>query len=561
VETGPRRKDGVTRSARGTNSILRSLSPRLYDGVQSKHSNFWLKNNFKKMQNLQKISRCLISVSDKSGIVELAQNLVARGVEIISTGGTCKLLAEKKIPVKDISDFTGFPEMMDGRVKTLHPKVHGALLAVLDNPEHVAAAKAHDIESIDLLIINLYPFVETVAKTTDEEEIIENIDIGGPAMVRSASKNFAYKTVITDASQYQNLIAEMEKNSNATSFEFRKSMAAQAFKNIADYDLAISCWFNQSDFSLRGNLKQELRYGENSHQKAAVFSTSNSGIVNAKQLQGKELSYNNLNDSDAAYNLVLEFQKPACAIIKHANPCGTVIGGTLLEAYTRALSSDPKSAFGGIVALNGKIDEALATELSKMFFEVIIAREIDEKALAILAEKKNLRVLIADFKTSAEIQVKSISGGFLIQELDRKNITQKDLKLVTTKAANETEIEQLIFAMNVCKHVKSNAIIVVQDFQTVGIGAGQMSRVDSCEIACKKASEFFDGEKNVNKASGGFLASDAFFPFADNIEIAASFGIKAIIAPGGSMRDEEVIAKANEKGIALYFVETRHFKH
>ncbi len=561
METGPRRKDGVTRSARGTNSILRSLSPRLYDGVQSKHSNFWLKNNFKKMQNLQKISRCLISVSDKSGIVELAQNLVARGVEIISTGGTCKLLAEKKIPVKDISEFTGFPEMMDGRVKTLHPKVHGALLAVLDNPEHVAAAKAHDIESIDLLIINLYPFVETVAKTTDEEEIIENIDIGGPAMVRSASKNFAYKTVITDASQYQNLIAEMEKNSNATSFEFRKSMAAQAFKNIADYDLAISCWFNQSDFSLRGNLKQELRYGENSHQKAAVFSTSNSGIVNAKQLQGKELSYNNLNDSDAAYNLVLEFQKPACAIIKHANPCGTAIGSTLLEAYKRALSSDPKSAFGGIVALNGKIDEALATELSKMFFEVIIAREIDEKALAILAAKKNLRVLIADFKTSAEIQVKSISGGFLIQELDRKNITQKDLKLVTSKTANETEIEQLIFAMNVCKHVKSNAIIVVQDFQTVGIGAGQMSRVDSCEIACKKASEFFDGEKNVNKASGGFLASDAFFPFADNIEIAASFGIKAIIAPGGSMRDEEVIAKANEKGIALYFIETRHFKH
>ncbi len=513
------------------------------------------------MQNLQKISRCLISVSDKSGIVELAQNLVARGVEIISTGGTCKLLAEKKIPVKDISEFTGFPEMMDGRVKTLHPKVHGALLAVLDNSQHVAAAKAHGIESIDLLIINLYPFVETVAKTTDEEEIIENIDIGGPAMVRSASKNFAYKTVITDASQYQNLIAEMEKNSNATSFEFRKNMAAAAFKNIADYDLAISSWFNKSDFSLRGNLKQELRYGENSHQKAAVFSTSNSGIVNAKQLQGKELSYNNLNDSDAAYNLVLEFQKPACAIIKHANPCGTAIGATLLEAYTRALSSDPKSAFGGIVALNGKIDEALALELSKMFFEVIIAREIDEKAQVILAAKKNLRVLIADFKTSAEIQVKSVSGGFLIQELDRKNITENDLKLVTKNSANETEIEQLIFAMNVCKHVKSNAIIVVQDFQTVGIGAGQMSRVDSCEIACKKAAEFFDGEKNVNKASGGFLASDAFFPFADNIEIAASFGIKAIIAPGGSMRDAEVIAKADEKGVALYFIETRHFKH
>ena len=513
------------------------------------------------MQNLQKIKRCLISVSDKSGIVELAQNLAARGVEIISTGGTSKLLTQNNIANKDISDFTGFPEMMDGRVKTLHPKVHGALLAVLDNVEHVKAAAEHEIEAIDLLIINLYPFVETVAKTSDEEEIIENIDIGGPAMVRSASKNFGYKTVITSSAQYQNLLAEIEKNSGATSFEFRKKLAAQAFKNIADYDLAISNWFNQSDFSLRGNLKQELRYGENSHQKAAVFSTSNSGIVNAKQLQGKELSYNNLNDSDAAYNLVLEFQKPACAIIKHANPCGTAIGETLFEAYARALSSDPKSAFGGIVALNGKIDEALALELSKMFFEVIIAREIDEKAQAILAAKKNLRLLIADFKKSAEIQVKSISGGFLIQELDQKNITKNDLKLVTKKAANETEIEQLIFAMNVCKHVKSNAIIVVQDFQTVGIGAGQMSRVDSCEIACKKAAEFFDGEKKIDKAKGGFMASDAFFPFADNIEIAAFFGIKAIIAPGGSMRDEEVIAKADDKEIALYFIETRHFKH
>ena len=513
------------------------------------------------MQNLQKISRCLISVSDKSSIVELAQNLVARGVEIISTGGTCKLLAEKKIPVKDISEFTGFPEMMDGRVKTLHPKVHGALLAVLDNVEHAAAAKAHGIESIDLLIINLYPFVETVAKTSDEEEIIENIDIGGPAMVRSASKNFAYKTVITSCEQYQNLIAEMDKNQNATSFEFRKDLAAQAFKNIADYDLAISKWFNKSDFSLRGNLKQELRYGENSHQKAAVFSTSNFGIVNAKQLQGKELSYNNLNDSDAAYKLVLEFTKPACAIIKHANPCGTAIGANLVEAYKRALSSDPKSAFGGIVALNGKIDESLAAELSKMFFEVIIARAIDEKAAAVLATKKNLRVLIADFLKAEEIQVKSVSGGFLIQEFDHKNIAKKDLKLATKTSVSDSEIEQLIFAMNVCKHVKSNGIVVVQDFQTVGVGAGQTSRVDACEIACKKAAEFFDGEKNVNKASGGFLASDAFFPFADNIEIAASFGIKAIIAPSGSMRDEEVIAKANEKGIALYFIETRHFKH
>jgi phosphoribosylaminoimidazolecarboxamide formyltransferase/IMP cyclohydrolase len=509
------------------------------------------------MPNFQKISRCLISVSDKTNIVELAKFLSLQGVELISTGGTRKLLAEQKIPVKDISDFTGFPEMMDGRVKTLHPKVHGGLLAVLDNAEHVLAAKEHEIESIDLLIINLYPFVETVAKTNDEEEIIENIDIGGPAMVRSASKNFAYKTVITSVGQYENLIAEMKSNSGATSFEFRKSLAAQAFKNIADYDIAISNWFNKSDLCVSGTLKQNLRYGENSHQKAALYATRDSGIVGAKQLQGKELSYNNLNDSDAAYNLVLEFEKPACAIIKHANPCGTAIGSDLLEAYTRALSSDSKSAFGGIVALNGKINEALATELAKMFFEVIIAKEISEEARLILAAKKNLRVLLADFKKSAETQIKSVSGGFLVQDLDQKIITKNDLKLVSKKSVSDAEIEQLIFAMSVCKHVKSNAITVVQNFQTVGVGAGQMNRVDACEIACKKSLEF----KNESLGGEKFLASDAFFPFADNIEIAASYDIKAIIAPGGSMRDEEVIAKADEKGIALYFIETRHFKH
>jgi phosphoribosylaminoimidazolecarboxamide formyltransferase/IMP cyclohydrolase len=519
------------------------------------------------MPNLQKIKRCLISVSDKSGIVELAKFLASQDVEIISTGGTSKLLAQNKIPVKDISEFTGFPEIMDGRVKTLHPKVHGALLAVLDNPDHIKQAKENKIESIDLLIINLYPFVETVAKTSDEAEIIENIDIGGPAMVRSASKNFAYKTVITSVSQYQNLIDEIKNNKAATSFEFRKNMAAAAFKNIADYDIAISNWFNpstssgQANITIHGKLKQQLRYGENSHQKAALFSTSDSGIVGAKQLQGKELSYNNINDSDAAYNLVLEFEKPAAAIIKHANPCGTAIADNLFEAYKRALSSDPKSAFGGIVALNGKIDEALADELSKMFFEVIIAKEINEKALGILSAKKNLRVLIADFKKSSETQIKSVSGGFLIQDLDQRIISKKDLKLMTKKSVTEKEIEQLIFAMAVCKHVKSNAIVVASDFQTVGVGAGQMNRVDACEIACKKASQFFNGTKNVDRAQGGFLASDAFFPFADNIEIAAKYGIKAIIAPGGSMRDEEVIAKANEKNIALYFIETRHFKH
>ncbi|MBM3579882.1 MAG: bifunctional phosphoribosylaminoimidazolecarboxamide formyltransferase/IMP cyclohydrolase [Alphaproteobacteria bacterium] len=501
---------------------------------------------------MKKISRCLISVSDKTDIIKLAKYLASQAVEIISTGGTFKLLQEEKIPAKDISDFTGFPEMMDGRVKTLHPKVHGGLLAVLDNPDHVKAARDHQIESIDLLVINLYPFVETVARTADEEEIIENIDIGGPAMVRSAAKNFAYKTVITSTAQYDDLIAELKKNSGVTSFEFRKKAAAQAFRNIADYDLAIANWFNKTDLTLRGTLKQTLRYGENSHQKAAIYSTSDSGIVNAQQLQGKELSYNNLNDADAAYNLVLEFNQPACAIIKHANPCGVAIGSNLLEAYKRALSADSKSAFGGIVALNGKLDETLARELSQIFFEVIIAREIDEKAREILAAKKNLRVLLADFKKQAGSQIKSVSGGFLVQDLDQKNIEKNDLKLVSKKSANEQEIEQLIFAMSVCKHVKSNAIVVVKDFQTAGIGAGQTSRVDACEIACKKS-----GDKSV----GAFLASDAFFPFADNMEITAAYGIKAIIAPGGSVRDEEVIAKADENGIALYFIPTRHFRH
>jgi phosphoribosylaminoimidazolecarboxamide formyltransferase/IMP cyclohydrolase len=513
------------------------------------------------MQNLQKISRCLISVSDKSGIVELAKYLASKGVEIISTGGTFKLLRDNNIAAKEISEVTKFPEMMDGRVKTLHPIVHGGLLAVLDNEEHVKAAKKHGIESIDLLIVNLYPFVETVAKTSNEEVIIENIDIGGPAMVRSASKNFAFKTVITDASQYQNLIAQMNENSGATTFEFRKSLAAAAFRDIAKYDLAISQWFNSEDFSLSGNLKQSLRYGENSHQKAAIYSTSDSGIVNAKQLQGKELSYNNMNDADAAYNLVLEFEKPACTIIKHANPCGTAIADNLLDAYKNALACDPKSAFGGIVALNGKVDEALAGELSKMFYEVIIVREINEKAQEILAAKKNLRVLVADFKRDVQKQVKTVSGGFLVQDLDQKTITKNDLKLVSKVAASDEEIEQLVFAMSVCKHVKSNAIVVANDFRTVGVGGGQTSRVDACEIACMKAAKFADGDKIIDKAKGGFLASDAFFPFADNIEIAAKFGIKAIVATGGSVRDEEVIAMANEKGIALYFIETRHFKH
>lgn len=551
------------------------------------------------MQNLQKISRCLISVSDKTGIVELAKYLAAKNIEIISTGGTFKLLQENKIAAKDISEFTGFSEIMDGRVKTLHPRVHGGLLGILDNKTHQKQAAENQIEAIDLLIINLYPFVETLARTDNEEEIIENIDIGGPAMVRSAGKNFAYKAVVTGAQDYQLLQEELEKNNGATSFEFRKNMAARAFKNIADYDVAIADYFiktlcadakiengslidntnfssqNKSPadsanfaakFLLEGNLKQSLRYGENAHQKAAVYSNLNlatkaSGIVNTKQLQGKELSYNNFNDSDAAYNLAMEFLQPACVIVKHANPCGVAIGGDLLDAYKKALQADAKSAFGGIVALNGKIDEALAQELVKMFFEVIIAKEIDAKAQEILASKKNLRLLIADFEKSSQMQIKSISGGFLVQDLDQKNITKADLKQVSKLGVSSQEMDQLVFAMIACKHLKSNAIVIVQDLQTVGTGAGQTSRVDACQIACKKAANFFDGTQTVDKASGAYLASDAFFPFADNIEIAAAAGIKAIVAPQGSIKDAEVIAMADAKNIALYFIETRHFRH
>ena len=505
------------------------------------------------MQDLQKIKRCLISVSDKSGIVELSEYLISKGVEIVSTGGTRKLLESNNLAVKDISEFTNFPEIMDGRVKTLHPNVHGALLGVPTNEKHMQQAADNNIAPIDLVIINLYPFVETVAKTDDEDMIIENIDIGGPSMVRSTAKNFAFKTVITGAEQYADLVKQMDENDGATSFEFRKDLAKAAFSRTAKYDTAISEWFNKGKFSLSGDLKQELRYGENSHQEAAIYSNSDSGIVNAKQLQGKALSYNNLNDSDAAYNLVLEFEKPGCSIIKHANPCGVAISDNLLDAYKMALASDSKSAFGGIVALNGKIDAALAGKLSKMFYEVIIAKDIDDDALEILAAKKNLRVLIADFKKESQKQIKTVSGGFLMQDLDQKLITKDDLKLVSKATANEEEIEQLIFAMSVCKHVKSNGITMVKDFKTAGIGAGQTSRVDAMEIACKKAKD--------NGISGGYLASDAFFPFADNIEIAASYGVKAIIATGGSVRDEEVIAKADEEGIALYFIETRHFKH
>lgn len=521
---------------------------------------------------MAKIKRALISVSDKSGIIELAKFLTDQDVEIISTGGTFKLLKDNHIPAKDISEFTGFPEIMDGRVKTLHPKVHGALLAVLDDADHQKQAKENHISCIDLVIVNLYPFVETVKKGSDYETVVENIDIGGPSMIRSAAKNHLYKTVITDVADYGNLQNEMQKNDGVTSLEFRKTCARKAFTTTANYDQAIADYFTKQqniDFApqliLPATLKQTLRYGENAHQKAALYvdDFSNLGITSATQLQGKELSYNNFNDADAAFNIALEFNEPAVVIVKHANPCGVAIDNDINNAYKKAFEADSKSAFGGIVALNRKVDRELANVISQIFYEVIIAPDFSDEALQIFEKKKNLRLLkIAFKKQTNQKQVKSISGGFLVQDIDDKNITKEDLKIAGKVEVNDKQIEQQIFAMKICKHVKSNAIVVVNNFQTVGIGAGQMNRVDSVEIACKKAANFVNADgKITNKAIGGILASDAFFPFPDNVEIASKYGISSLIAPSGSIKDEEVISACNAHKIALSFIGSRHFKH
>ena len=504
----------------------------------------------------KRIARCLISVSDKNGVIEIAKFLSDNGVEIVSTGGTKKTLEQQNIPVVNIQDFTGAPEILGGRVKTLHPKVHGALLGKLDDEMHLQQMQQNNIGSIDMLIVNLYPFEETVARTDDDNEIIENIDIGGPAMVRSAAKNFNDKVVVTSPSQYSALKEELQSSDFKTSYEYRRGLAASAFKRIAQYDIAISSYFNNNDDILQIDAVKvkELRYGENSHQKASYYSNSSSGIVNAKQLQGKELSYNNLNDADAAYNLVMEFKRPACAIIKHANPCGVAIADDSHQAFNEAFKVDSKSAFGGIVAINDNVTKELAEEISKIFFEVIIAKAYSAEALEVLSKKKNLRLLQADFVSDNEKQVKSISGGFLVQDQDKADLKLQDLKLVSEAQVDDQEKQELLLAMNICKHVKSNAITIVKDGRLVGVGAGQTSRVDSMQIACEKAS-------NNKSVQGSYLASDAFFPFADNIEIAAKYGVKAIVAPGGSVRDQEVIDEVNKQGIALYFVETRHFKH
>lgn len=522
-----------------------------------------------------KISRALLSVSDKSGLVELGQALVDAGVEILSTGGSAKALRDAGVAVKEVADHTGFPEMMDGRVKTLHPKIHGGFLALRDNETHVAAMKEHDIGAIDLVAVNLYPFEATVASGADFDTCIENIDIGGPAMVRSAAKNHNFVTIVTDPLDYAGVIAEL-KETGGTSHATRKRLSAKAYSRTAAYDAAISAWFttqNGETFperaSFAGTKVQECRYGENPHQVAAFYANAEVrlGIATATQHQGKELSYNNLNDTDAAFELVSEFNQstPTVAIIKHANPCGVATGSTLKEAYKKALKCDPVSAFGGIVALNDTLDAETAEEIVKVFTEVIIAPDVTDEAKAIIAAKKNLRLLttggLAD-PTQAAKMIKSVAGGYLVQNRDIGRITRDDLKVVTKRAPSEQELNDMLFAFQVGKHVKSNAIVYVRDGMTVGIGAGQMNRRDSSRIAAIRAGEAAEMAGDAESlAQGSVVASDAFFPFADGLLAAAEAGATAVIQPGGSMRDQDVIDAADEAGLAMVFTGMRHFKH
>jgi len=529
------------------------------------------------MTSSPKIKRALLSVSDKSGLIELGQALARHGVEILSTGGSAKTLADAGVPVKEVAAHTGFPEMMDGRVKTLHPKIHGGILALRDNETHVAAMNEHGIGPIDLVAINLYPFEETVESGADAATIIENIDIGGPAMVRSAAKNHKFVTIVVDPSDYGAIIEEMDANQGATTVSTRTRLAAKAYTRTAAYDAAISGWFwteqgeTQPDtLVVAAHKQQSLRYGENPHQSAAFYRTrgdNRHGVASAKQLQGKELSYNNLNDTDAAYELISEFDPsiPAVAIIKHANPCGVARGTSLLDAYNKALACDSVSAFGGIVAVNQPLDGATAEAVASIFTEVVIAPGISEEAKDVFAAKKNLRLLetagLADVRASGRF-IKSIAGGYLVQDSDNGHISKDDLKIVTKRAPTDQELEDLLFAFTVCKHVKSNAIVYVRDGMTVGVGAGQMNRRDSSRIAAIRGAEAAEAAgESVSFTKGSVVASDAFFPFADGLMSAAEAGATAIIQPGGSMRDDEVIAAADDAGLAMAFTGMRHFRH
>ncbi len=521
------------------------------------------------------IKTALLSVSDKTGIVELAQALSKKGVRLLSTGGTHKALSDAGLAVTDVSDVTGFPEIMDGRVKTLHPNVHGGLLAIRDDADHLAAMEQHGIGVIDLAVINLYPFEEVRAKGGDYPTTVENIDIGGPAMIRASAKNHAYVTIVVDPSDYAGLLDEMADGT--TSYAFRQRLAAKAYARTAAYDTAISNWFAEAlDIAtpafrtIGGVLKEEMRYGENPHQKAAFYVTGENrpGVATATLLQGKQLSYNNINDTDAAFELVAEFlpeNGPACAIIKHANPCGVATGPSLKEAYQRALACDPVSAFGGIIALNSRLDGETAEEIVKLFTEVIIAPDADEAARAVIATKPNLRLLVTgalpDPRTPG-IAAKTVSGGLLVQSRDNGMVEDLELKVVTRRAPTAQELEDMKFAFKIAKHVKSNAVVYAKDGRTAGIGAGQMSRVDSARIAALKAE---DAAKAMGLAEpltrGSAVASEAFLPFADGLLSAIAAGATAVIQPGGSMRDAEVIAAADEAGVAMVFTGMRHFRH
>ncbi len=537
-----------------------------------------LKDAFSAMVSaLPPIRRALLSVSDKTGLVEFARALSLRGVTLLSTGGTHKALSEAGLAVAEVADVTGFPEIMDGRVKTLHPKIHGGLLARRDLADHAGAMRAHGIEAIDLLVSNLYPFEQTLARGAGFDECVENIDIGGPAMIRAAAKNHDFVSVIVDPADYSALLAEMDEHEGSASQAFRRHLARKAFARTASYDAAISNWlaretgeFTAGFHALGGTLLSALRYGENPHQRAAFFAAGERdfGVVTARQIQGKELSYNNINDTDAAYELAAEFdpaRKAAVAIIKHANPCGVAEGASLKEAYLAALRCDPVSAFGGIVALNRALDAATAREIIQIFTEVIIAPDADEEARAIIASKKNLRLMLAGGLPDARsrnVTLRQVRGGFLLQDRDNISADDLELRLVTRRAPSAAELSDLKFAFRVAKHVKSNAIVYAKDGATVGIGAGQMSRVDSSRIAAWKAAEAARAAGlSDSLARGSVVASDAFFPFADGLIAAIEAGATAVIQPGGSMRDSEVIKAADDAGIAMLFTGVRHFRH
>ena len=521
--------------------------------------------DFPPSPDLVAAKRALISVSDKTGLIETARALHDLGVELVSTGGTKSAIAAAGLPVKDVADLTGFPEMMDGRVKTLHPVVHGGLLGVRQAPTHAAAMEEHGIGGIDILYVNLYPFEATVAAGGDFETCVENIDIGGPAMIRSAAKNHGYVAVCTAPEDMARVVEALK--AGGTTLALRKDLAARAFARTATYDAAISGWFAKTlgetapaRRAVGGELKQTLRYGENPHQSAAFYVTGEQrpGVANARQLQGKELSYNNIADTDAAFELAAEFDEPACIIVKHANPCGVGLGADLKEAYARALACDPVSAFGGIVAVNRRLDRATAELVCETFTEVVIAPEADDDAVAVFEAKKNLRLLVTggmpDAFSTGEV-FRSVSGGFLVQSRDTARLTAADLKVVTKRAPTDEEVRDMLFAFTVAKHVKSNAIVFARNGQTLGVGAGQMNRKDSARIAALRAADF--GLSLENSA----CASEAFFPFADGLIQAAEAGATAVIQPGGSMRDAEVIAAADAAGIAMVFTGVRVFRH